>query len=339
MRFKITIESLWYSRSKFFWILLPFNLIFLALVKIKRALYQFKLFNSNRFNKTVLVVGNITVGGTGKTPFINQLVRILAQNKIKAGIVSRGYQSAIKNFPHQVIKSDTALDVGDEAFMQFTDLNCWAGLNIPMVIDPNRSRAIHCLIDNNDIDIVISDDGMQHYKMARDIEVLLFDGERQFGNQLILPFGPLREPVSRLQSADFIIQNGPQNNTISEHNVCLEAVKLVQLKTGKKILIEAFSKKKVTAVAGIGNPERFFNTLKSICTIENKKSFSDHYDFKLDDFESFQKDIIVMTEKDAGKCYAFAGDDWYYLKVEMSFKKTLTDRLLNTIKNNIEQKR
>lgn len=338
MSFKNAIEQFWYSRSKLAWIFLPFNLIFLILVKSKRTLYQLKILRSNYFNKTVLVVGNITVGGTGKTPFINQLVRILADNGVKAGIVSRGYQSGIKKFPHQVDKSNLALDVGDESYMQYVDLNHKSSLNIPIVIAPDRSLAINYLIEKNDVDIVISDDGMQHYKMARDIEVLLFDGKRQFGNRLILPFGPLREPVSRLKSVDFIIQNGKNDNPFTESNVHLSASKFVHLKTGKEIAIKDFAERKVTALAGIGNPERFFSDLENICNVENKKAFPDHYCFELEDFNAFQEKTIVMTEKDASKCYSFSGDDWYYLKVEMNFDETFQDKILDRVKRKIEQK-
>lgn len=338
MSFKNTIENFWYSSSKISWVFYPLSLFFLILVKTKRALYQRKLLSSNHFSKTVLVVGNITIGGTGKTPFINQLVRTLAQSGIKAGIVSRGYQAGIKNYPHQVDSSNTALDVGDEAYMQYADLNRKNDLRIPMVIDPDRSQAINYLIEKNDVDIVISDDGLQHYQMQRDIEILLFDGERQFGNRLILPFGPLREPVSRIRSVDFVIQNGEQDNPFSDFSVHLKACKLVQLKTGKEIPVEEFSNRKVTAIAGIGNPGRFFNSLKNICTVENKKAFPDHFDFKYEDFDDFQKNTIVMTEKDASKCYAFADENWYYLKVEMSFDQTLSEQLLSAIKIKIEQK-
>jgi tetraacyldisaccharide 4'-kinase len=332
MSLSTAIERFWYSSSKLVWIFWPVSLIFLLMVKIKRALYQLKLIKSNCFEKPVLVVGNITLGGTGKTPFINQLVRMLAENKIKAGIVSRGFHSNVNSYPYQVIADDTASQVGDEAFMQYADLNVRSGLNIPIVIDPDRSQAVDYLIKTNDIDLVISDDGMQHYKMGRDIEVLLFDGERRFGNQLILPFGPLREPISRLKTIDFVIQNGLNKNDISAYSVHLKSSKLVHLKTRKEISTNDFSENKVSAIAGIGNPDRFFKSLEKICVVKSKAALADHYDFTSEDFKQFNDDIVVMTEKDASKCYSFATDNWYYLKVEMNFGKKLTNRLLESIK-------
>ncbi len=338
MNINHSIEKFWYSNSKFVWIFWPVSLIFLLMVKIKRALYQLKWISSNRFKKPVLVVGNITLGGTGKTPFINQLIRLLAENGIKAGIVSRGYHSKINSYPHQVVADNTASQVGDEAFMQYADLNVRSALNIPIVIDPVRSQAVDYLIKKSDVDLVISDDGMQHYKMDRDIEVLLFDGERQFGNQLILPFGPLREPVSRLKTIDFVIQNGLNKNNISAYSVHLKASKLVHLKTGKEISTNDFSKNKVNAIAGIGNPGRFFKSLEQVCIVKNKTALADHYVFTLEDFKQFNDEVVVMTEKDASKCYSFAADNWYYLKVEMDFGKKLTNQLLESIKKVVNTK-
>ncbi len=333
---KHTIENFWYSHSKIKLILWPLNLFFLTLVLLKRALYQLGLIKSNQFKKPVLVVGNISIGGTGKTPFINQLVRVLLINGIQPGIVSRGYQSQTSNLPHLVTNADSVQQIGDEAYMQHANLNRNSALNIPLVIDPNRSRAVEYLIEQCNVDIVISDDGMQHYQMTRAIEVLLFDGARQFGNQLILPLGPLREPVSRLRTVDIVVQNGCQNNHYSDNSVVLRPCVFVNLKTGLEISLEQFSDKVVHAVAGIGNPQRFFKTLANLCKIKTNTRFSDHYSFKSSDFDDFSNEIVVMTEKDASKCYSFANENCYYLKVEMEFDVKLTDTLLDAVKKSIK---
>jgi len=345
------IESVWYSQSKLNWLLWPFSLPFLLMVKLKRFLYQSEIISSHRFNTPVLVIGNISVGGTGKTPFINQLIRMLADEGIKAGVVSRGYLGSISRYPHQVRETDSVEQIGDEAFMQFLDLNVKDKLNIPMVIDPSRSNAVNHLLRSDDVDIVISDDGMQHYKMSRDIEVLLFDGKRQFGNRLILPFGPLREPVSRLETVQLVVQNGLSNidkncsdidvrkNQITPHNVYLHARSVVNLKTRQEFPVDKFLQQKVVAVAGVGNPDRFFESLSAVCQLEVKKVFPDHHSFKMEDFESFGDEIIVMTEKDAAKCYEFAEDNWYYLKVDMLFNDILCDKILELVNSSIKKRK
>jgi len=326
-----TIERFWYTRSKFAWLFWPFHLFFLLLVKLKRGLYKTGLLNSFSFDKPVLVVGNISIGGTGKTPFINQLVRLLIEHKIKVGIVSRGYRAMISKFPHQVKFEDSAELVGDEAYMQFRDLNTSDQLNIPIVIDPIRSNAVKYLIDENEVDIVISDDGLQHYQMGRELEILLFDGERQFGNQMVLPFGPLREPMGRLKNLDLVVQNGVNENHYSAYKVFLESMSLVNLKSNQKIDIDQFEPTNVTAIAGIGNPKRFYRSLSKFCNIQTTKFFADHHAFKKTDFDEFTNDVIIMTEKDASKCTVFAEDNWYYLKVEMKFSNQLQEALLENI--------
>ena len=335
------IESIWYSQSKLNWLLWPFSLPFLLLVELKRFLYQSRVISENKFGKPVLVVGNVSVGGTGKTPFINQLVRMLADEGIKAGMVSRGYLANISKYPHQVNESDPVEQIGDEAFMQYLDLNVKDKLSIPMVIDPSRSNAVEHLLQRNDVDIVISDDGMQHYKMSRDIEVLLFDGKRQFGNQLVVPFGPLREPVSRLKTVDLVVQNGmePIKNGFTDHRVCINTKSIVNLKTREEIFVEDFSSKEVIAVAGIGNPLGFFESLEAICQVKDKVIFPDHHNFQKNDFDGFGDDIVVMTEKDASKCYEFARQNWYYLKVEMKLDKTLQAKLLKLVNSSIAKRK
>lgn len=322
-----SIEKLWYSRSKLTWVLLPASLFFLLLVKLKRWLYQLKILPTNNFSKPVLVVGNLTVGGTGKTPFIVSLVSYLKKQNIETGIVSRGYGCQTTDFPHQIVENDNAADVGDEAFMLFSKLG------VPVVIDPNRSRAVNKLLDNNEIDLVISDDGLQHYQMNRDIEVLMFDGNRQFGNQLVLPFGPLREPVSRLKNVDFVIQNGNCKNIYSSNNAIIEPSCFVNLESKKEVPLSELQDKSVRAIAAIGNPTRFFSSLEDTTKVTDVSVFNDHHLFVETDFAKFSdNDTVVMTEKDATKCYSFAKPNWFYLKVEMK----LEDSLLDALKSKIE---
>jgi len=327
----LTIENIWYSKSKLKWLLWPLHLIFYFIVWFKRFLYQSNVISSQIFSKPVIVVGNLTIGGTGKTPFISQLTKICFDKGIKVGIVSRGYHAKTTKFPHQVSDIDDALSVGDEAYMQFKKLK---GFNIPLVIDPDRARGVNYLINNNQIDLIISDDGLQHYNMSRDIEILLFDQQRQFGNQLVLPFGPLREPMSRLKSVDLLVQNGNSNNPFSKNSVILNTTEFVNIKTGKKYSTDLFSKQqqKVNAVAAIGNPKRFLDSLRSVAEVKNIKWLIDHHQFQTNDFNEFNDQVIVMTEKDAVKCYQFAKEHWYYLAVEMEFNQPLCEELDGLIK-------
>jgi len=327
------IENFWYlssPRAWFVYLLWPVNLIFLAIVQAKRSLYYFGLLKKQSFDKPVIVVGNISVGGTGKTPFIHHYVKLLEGNDICVGLVSRGYKAKKEEFPHQVNESDRAIDVGDEAYLQFNNLN------IPCVIDPNRSRAVKYLLDSNKVDLVISDDGLQHYKMGRQTEIVLVDGSRGLGNQLILPLGPLREPKQRLKSVDLVIANESESTIECDATIKFSNVCFIQLSTNETFTLENFTNQKVHAIAGIGNSDRFFKSLDKLCTIESRQAHTDHYLFNESDFEKYDSDIVIMTEKDASKCFPFAKENWYYLQVEMIFDDDLQIRLLDLAKTLIE---
>lgn len=340
------IEKFWYPslryRSLFYYFFWIFNIPFLLLVKLKFFLYQKEILKSNSFSKPVIVVGNLTLGGTGKTPFIANLVSILSEQGINCGIVSRGYHSEQSNYPHQVTDFDNASSVGDEAFMQFSNLK------IPIVIDADRSSAVNYLIANNNIDIIISDDGLQHYKMQRDLEIVLMDSSRAFGNRLILPLGPLREPVSRCQTIDLLVKNGevqiePDIENLVNEQVVIVAKQFVRLKDDEAVDLEYFTSRTVNAISGVGSPNRFYKTLKALCTINQTKTFADHYQFCENDFDDLNHSEsveipIIMTEKDAVKCKRFAKDNWYYLKVTMEFNNHLTDNLQSRIQTLIERK-
>jgi len=329
------IEKVWYSQSRYIWLLWPFSFFFYLIVQTKRFLYKRNILSSQKFSVPVIVIGNITVGGTGKTPFIHQLIKHLNTKGYKVGIVSRGYKAECQVFPHQLSDEDDANLVGDEALMQYRSLNHLCKIATPIVIDPNRSRAVTHLINNNDIDLVISDDGLQHYAMSRDSEIVLFDFKRSFGNKFILPFGPLREPVSRLKSVDLVVQNGSKETSYTDCHAQLVASEFIHLKTGESFPLDFFRKKNksVNATAAIGHPQRFFETLSELVNIDDTRSFIDHHSFIEKDFISYSDKLVVMTEKDAVKCMPFAKDNWYYLKVEMKYNKDLVSKLDSLISN------
>ncbi|TQV85837.1 tetraacyldisaccharide 4'-kinase [Aliikangiella coralliicola] len=311
------IEKFWYSPGYFKWLFWPFSLVIQIIAMLKRFFYVQGIQKVNTSSVPVIVVGNITVGGTGKTPFISFLVNEFKTRNIKVGIVSRGYKSNAENYPHIITEDDTVEVVGDEAFMQYHTTK------VPMAVGADRASAVDALVQTHSLDVIISDDGLQHYAMARQFEILMVDGERQFGNQLMLPFGPLREPVSRVKSVDYVVVNGGDTEAdlidlsdgISLSHMVIETSKLVHIKSDESVSLSNLKENSVSAVAGIGNPNRFFKSLSKHCSGYEQKVFVDHHEFQESDFDDLKNDIVVMTEKDAVKCRKFAKDNWYFLKI------------------------
>lgn len=321
------LENHWY-RSSLSWLtvlLLPFSWVFRFIVFLRYFFYKICTKKTKHFSVPVIVVGNITVGGTGKTPFVIWLAQYLRNKGFKPGIVSRGVGGKKLKTPYWVdVNTDTAL-VGDEALLIARRAQC------PMVAGINRVAVIEELLQKSDCDIVISDDGLQRYTMGRDIEIVMVDGLRYFGNQQLLPAGPLREPFSRLNRVDIIVVNSG-----NESSVLGEKAGLMRLHGNKFVSVqnpdhtqslEYFKNKKVHAVAGIGNPERFFALLRQqqIHLIEHV--FKDHYFYQPQDIE-FHDDLpVIMTEKDAVKCIGFAKEKHWYLPVEASVSDDITKKL------------
>ncbi|WP_127022165.1 tetraacyldisaccharide 4'-kinase [Rheinheimera mangrovi] len=298
-------EKGWYQQHPFTLIFWPLSLLYRLVAVIRRFGYQRGWFQSFAVEKPVVIVGNISVGGTGKTPFTLWLCKFLAEQGFTPGIVSRGYGARITE-PVRVTSLHLACDVGDEPLLLASKSHC------PVVICPDRVAAAQYLLDTTDCDIVISDDGLQHYRLQRDLELVLIDGQRGLGNQQLLPAGPLREPVSRLQKVDAVIVNSG-DFALAKHKMSLKAV-IPQALDGQSQWPE--QAQAVTLVAAIGNPQRFVDTVKSVgIEIKATAFFRDHFAFdehSLADIEG----PVLMTEKDAVKCRAFAKPNWYYLPVE-----------------------
>ncbi|MGX5173899.1 tetraacyldisaccharide 4'-kinase [Aliikangiella sp. IMCC44653] len=328
------VTKFWYSQSwlsKIFW---PLSWPFLFLVKLKRFAYQQKILKSNKAAKPVIIIGNISIGGTGKTPMIGFLIKKLTSQGLKVGVISRGYQSQVTTQPHLVNELDDVIKVGDEAYMQYHQYK------VPMAIGKNRLDAANLLIKSFDLDVILSDDGMQHYSMGRDVEILMVDGLRLFGNKLVLPFGPLREPVSRLKTVDWIVQTGgdftPDNYPNNASYVNLAPVYLVNIKNNQRVELNKLKAQSVIGVCGIGNPKRFESTLRPLCNALKVHDFPDHHQFKESDFKFLKaNDLVVMTQKDAVKCQSFALDNWYYLQIDLQMdehsEKALMAYLLSKI--------
>ena len=270
----------------------------------------------------VVVVGNITLGGTGKTPLVEALVQYLKKKGYQPGIISRGYGSSIQEFPHLIVASDSCADVGDEPFMLYHSLD------VPVVIDPKRKKALEHIV-NLGVDVVLSDDGMQHYELPRDIEICVLDGNRLLGNGCLLPVGPLREPASRLQEVDFVMRSG-----LSGKDDCFDflPVSWVNVKTGESVELNKLRlSKDVLAIAGIGNPQKFSKTLAQLKINCQLKPFPDHYAYEESDFSGIPGQIL-MTQKDAVKIRPFARDNMWYLKIEAEVSEHFLSSFLKKLK-------
>lgn len=300
----MSLDSLWYKNHPLRWALWPLSGLYQVMVFIRRHVLQ-KFF---QFQSPVplIIIGNITVGGVGKTPLVIEIAKKLQERGLKVGIVSRGYGAKIKNFPYEVQLHDKANLVGDEPLLLALKTNC------PVVIAPNRVEAVRYLLDKHQSQIILSDDGLQHYKMGRAIEIAVIDGLRGLGNGLCLPAGPLREPKNRLKDVDFIIVN--EGSWDDAFSMTLKPKSLIQLTSNREVGPSLFTEE-VAAVAGIGHPGRFYKTLAQLGLKFKEYSYPDHFQFCADDL-NYRQSIIIMTEKDAVKCRAFQTENMYYLPVE-----------------------
>ncbi len=316
------LEKSWYNKSPLILFLLPLTLLFWLISSIRRVLYRLKLLKSTRVSALVIVVGNISVGGNGKTPLVVFLCHWLKQNGYRPGVISRGYGGNGISYPKTVDAESKPEHVGDEAVMMKQHVGC------PLVVDPKRARGATFLIEEHQCDVIVCDDGLQHYALKRDIEIVVIDGQRRFGNGFLLPMGPLRESQKRLDSVDFRVTNGGKTKG-NEYLMSLEPGQLVNVKYPQQTKPIASINRSVNAAAAIGNPKRFFDLLTAK-NVKLKKTmiFNDHHLFRESDLP---KDMVIMTEKDAVKCREFAHDDWWYLPVSAKltehFKKELQTRL------------
>jgi tetraacyldisaccharide 4'-kinase len=311
---------------------MPLSWLFAVLSFLRRYLYKIHWLKSYRVAVPVIVVGNINVGGTGKTPLVIWLAEQLTLAGYKPGIISRGYGGSAKQVAQVLSSSDPAI-VGDEAVLIATRTAC------PVFVSANRvAAAQNFLASFPECNVIISDDGLQHYRMQRDVEIVVYDAVKGFGNGALLPAGPLRESISRLKTVDAIVCNGKsdQSNVFESIEMQLESGPFYNLlAVDQKVDAQAFSEKKVVAIAGIGNPARFFESLKRLGVQFESRAYSDHYPFQAEDFGGIDADIIVMTEKDAVKCRAFAQSNYWVLPVNAVIKNGLMPAILSNISNSI----
>jgi len=300
----------WYQ-TKLTWrtrILLPWSWLFACVVFVRCKLYQWRFLKSHQLSVPVIVVGNIVVGGTGKTPFVIWLAAFLKNQGLRPGIVSKGVGGKRHLKPHLVTANDHAHEIGDEAVLLFHRTQC------PMVIATNRVEAAKVLLAKSQCNIVISDDGLQHYRLHRDFEIVMVDGDRLHGNERFLPSGPLREPVRRITQAQLVIHHGGVYQPYSMH---LAIDSLYSLTNQQQTMsLNEWHGQAVHAVAAIGHPQRFFNQLQLAGVTTITHAFADHYMYQANDFKFNDQLPIVMTEKDAVKCHEIADQRFWCLKVD-----------------------
>ncbi len=308
-------EKVWYGNHPLQWVLLPLSWLYSAFSALRR--WYLQLYCQKKCPVPLIVVGNLSVGGVGKTPLVIALVKALQAKGITVGVVSRGYGGQCTLFPYQVQHNDAAAWVGDEPLLIAQKTNC------PVVIAPKRWQAVEYLLQQHPCQIIVSDDGLQHYRMGRAIEIAVIDGTRGLGNGLCLPAGPLRETKKRLQQVDFVVVN--EGQWPEAYLMSIKPNSIRRLDNDEPIAVSQLTQS-FTAIAAIGNPQRFYSTLRQLALEFIPHSYPDHYQFKATDLAAFPGPII-MTEKDAVKCRSFATENMYYLPVEAEVVKTFWDAL------------
>ncbi|HMC13789.1 MAG TPA: tetraacyldisaccharide 4'-kinase [Gallionellaceae bacterium] len=319
------IERHWYRITPLHFILLPLSLLFGMLSAIRRALYRSGILSSEKLPVPVIVVGNITVGGSGKTPLTLWLAQQLIDEGWHPGIVSRGYRSAASS-PRAVSPFDSPGATGDEPLLMAQRKLC------PVWIGRNRSAAARALLDAHpECDVILSDDGLQHYRLRRDAEIAVVDGHRRFGNGFLLPAGPLREPQSRLGEVDAVVINGGAT-TGKEFNMRLHGEVFHNLLNPETTAQATdFSGMHLHAIAGIGHPERFFKHLENMGLAISRHPLPDHHRYTASDIDIGDADAILMTEKDAVKCVTFANEKCWVLRVDAQLDPALILHILRKI--------
>ncbi len=319
------ITGIWYGYHPLAILLSPLSWIYRGIVSLRGLAYAKGILPVARFPVPVVVVGNLTVGGTGKTPLVIALCRLLRNTNYRPGVVSRGYGGRSAHWPRQVHPDSDPDEVGDEALILARHSDC------PVVVGPDRVAAARFLLQNAACDIVLSDDGLQHLGLGRDLEICVIDGSRRFGNGRCLPAGPLREPLRRLQSVDIRVVNGTAGP--GEFAMRIEAGAAVSLSHPvNRRSLRSFAGATVHAVAGIGNPERFFALLEAHQIRVIRHAYPDHHHYASGELEFGDTHPVLMTEKDAVKYARGPDPKYWYLPIEAVLPSQLEQVLIAKLK-------
>jgi len=327
MKLAEALQQAWYRENSWSLGLLPLSWLFRSVVAVRR-LRQQRLTRNPPLPVPVVVVGNIAVGGTGKTPVLAALVKYFQSLGYRPGVISRGYGGKATEYPLLVAADSRPDQVGDEPLL--------LAQHCPVAVSPDRYAAARHLLAHSDCNLLFSDDGLQHYRLPRDIELVVVDGERGFGNRQCLPAGPLREPLRRLQEVDFVLVNDTVSGLALPGSDAFQLMPtgLRNLDSGAVVSPEQWPHEhRVHAVAGIGNPGRFAHTLSTLGFEPVLHPLPDHHEYRGDEL-CFADDLpVIITAKDAVKCARFAADNVWVLDVEATFSSDFLQRLERRIDN------
>lgn len=333
------VDRLWYGRGRPLGFLAPLAWLYRAVSeRRRRAAWRAR---NEPLPLPVVVVGNLTAGGTGKSPLTARLVKAMADRGWQPVILSRGYGGKAGHYPLLVTADTPATDAGDEPVMLARETG------VPVVVDPKRRRAAEWVVARQLGDVLICDDGLQHYPLPRDIELAVFDGARGVGNGALIPVGPLREPISRLSGVDFVVINGAAaGKPLGEggrltgfgdiehpdmYPMTLTPSALIHVRSGQRRPLSDLDGQAVHAIAGIGNPARFFATLDALGANVRATPFADHHAFRASELTAEPEEWLVMTAKDAVKCRDIAPDNAWYLAVEAQLPAAALNAFLDRL--------
>lgn len=334
------LNKQYYEKSSWILLLLPLSFIYFLIISFRTYAYKSGIFKSIKMKVPLVVIGNITIGGTGKTPLVIWVLEKLIKLGMKPGLICSGYNSKATS-PQEVFIDSKVLDVGDEALMiklRFKKGN----INIPIFVGKKKAKVGKALLNfYPDVNILISDDGLQHYELARDFEIAVVDGDRGFGNHFLIPAGPLRECLTRINEVDALVLNGPSK----KKRLHEKKDKVFQMICGGDLFVNCLHRNRISdpnvferaivAITGIGNPERFIKHLKTLNLHLNEIIiFDDHHLFSESDFKDYDDVDIIMTEKDAVKCKNFAKENFWYLSLYTDVEKKLFEKMTKKLRIN-----